>query len=346
MAMYEKDSFYGKYDSPSAPPLPPPHNAGSMSDHGNQSASTPLHGYPASPFDNNNNNSNSTVYNNKRNSLEDPDMYHHVPMVGGYQNPRGSMSDMKLTSAAGMNAGGYQPYHHTTYDTDDEEEDRGGMLTIPREKRKRSCMDKVCCGCCTCCPRWARYCSCILLLILIAIGIVIGVLAALFKMPTVEMSGLESAPTVNITGGNQINMGFNLQVSVNNPNVEGITFDTIIAKAYYPNYHDNQIGGGEKDNVVIGKNQVTNFTFPFTLNIDMTKDQAIINDIFSKCGLDGSPKQPIKIDYDVIPTVKFGVIPISLTISKSTSMDCPAELENLGGLASAVGSATGVTGGS
>jgi hypothetical protein len=47
-------------------------------------------------------------------------------------------------------------------------------------------------------------------------------------------------------------------------------------------------------------------------------------------------KQQIKIDYDVIPTVKFGVIPISLTISNSASFDCPDVLTHLGDLASTV----------
>lgn len=211
MALYEKDDFYGKHDM--AAPVPPPHNP---------HHTPPLHGYPASPFDQPTNNSDTTVYNNKRHSLEDPDMY-QVPMVGGYQHPRNSMSDMKLTDHSAGMAGGYQPYHHPaghSYDTDDEE-DPHGMLTIPRERRKRSCMDKLCCGCCVCCPRWARYCSCILLLLLIAVGIVIGVLAALFKMPQVHMSGLEGQPAVNITSGNQINMAFQLQISVDNPNVEG-----------------------------------------------------------------------------------------------------------------------------
>ncbi|KAI8086428.1 uncharacterized protein BX664DRAFT_335763 [Halteromyces radiatus] len=322
MSMYEKDDFYGKYNSPSAPPLPPPHHDSSPA-----YSSPPPHGYPASPFDN----------NNKRHSLEDPDMYHQVPMMGGYQHPRNSMSDMKLTSATDTPAG---YHHHHQYDTDDEEEESG--LTIPKERRKRSCLDKVCCGCCVCCPRWARYCSCILLLILIAVGIVVGVLAALFKMPQVNMSGLDSAPTVNVTDGHLINMAFQLQVSVNNPNVEGITFDTIVAKAYYPQHHDIQLGGGEKDQVVIAKNAVTNFTFPFDLAIDMANPsyQAILQDLFSKCGVDGSQKQQIKIDYDVIPTVKFGLIPISITISNSASFDCPDVLTHLGGLASSISSQT------
>ncbi|SAL95540.1 hypothetical protein [Absidia glauca] len=203
-------------------------------------------------------------------------------------------------------------------------------------RRRRSCPDKVCCGCCVCCPRWARYCSCFCLLVLVALGIVIGVLAALFKMPNVEMSGLESQPTVDITGGNTIQLGFQLQVKVDNPNVEGITFDSIVAKAFYPDHHDVQLGGGEKHHVVIAKKAISAFTFPFNLTIPIANKsyQAIFADLSTRCGLDGSVKQPISIDYDIIPTVKVGALPISFTISNSAHFDCPDVISHLDDLGS------------
>ncbi|KAI8068463.1 hypothetical protein BC940DRAFT_223885, partial [Gongronella butleri] len=188
----------------------------------------------------------------------------------------------------------------------------------------RRCFDKACCGCMTCCPRWARYCSCVCLLLLLAVGITIGVLAALFKVPQVSVSGMDSQPSVNVSNAN-VNLGFQLQISVNNPNVEGITFDTIVAKAYYPGHSNIQLGGGEKDNVHIAKQGFTNFTFPFNLAIQMNSPQyqSIVDDLFNRCGLYGSPQQPITINYDVIPTIKIGVIPISFTISNHAQFDCP-----------------------
>ncbi|CAO3644575.1 unnamed protein product [Cunninghamella blakesleeana] len=322
----------GFYDSPSAPPPPPPphqYNNDINKEGGvrgyqpppQNHYTSPPHSYPPSPFQNYN-------HNEPKKSFDDPNLYHQIPIMGGYHNPRESMSNMNLTS------------HKNIYDSDDEDEEnalkRGHM--IPKEKRKRSCMDKLCCGCCTCCPKWVRYCSCIIFLLIIAAGIVIGVLAALFKVPQVHMSGLEGTPNVTVNGM-QINMGFQLAISVNNPNVEGITFDSIVAKAYYPKHHDVQLGGGEKDQVVIAKQQTTNFTFPFDLTIDIGNPtyQSIVNDLFEKCGLLGSPKQQLTIDYDVIPTVKFGIIPISVTISNSASFDCPDVLQNLNSIASAAG---------
>lgn len=169
---------------------------------GSPQMSQQQHPYPPSPFEQHIQMHND--YDN-RGSMDD---YHNGTAMGWQHNPRGSMSDVKLTGH---------------YDSDDED------MMVPREKQRRSCLDKICCGCCTCCPKWARYCSCVLLLILIAIGIVVGVLAALFKKPEVNFNGLQGDPQVSMEGTN-ISMNFSLAISVNNPNVESVTFEKIVAK--------------------------------------------------------------------------------------------------------------------
>ncbi|KAF7731550.1 hypothetical protein EC973_009314 [Apophysomyces ossiformis] len=196
-------------------------------------------------------------------------------------------------------------------------------------KEKRSCCDLLCCGCCCgCCPRWIRWLACILLLIIVGLGIAVGVLAALFKTPEVKFNGLNGEPQFNLVGTNA-NISFQLSISVNNPNIESVTFSNILAKAYYPGYRDHSIGGGQKDNVHISSNAITNIIFPFSLTIG-SADTGILTDILSKCGLLGGAKQNIKVDYDVTPTIKILGIPISPTISNSASFPCPLE----GGLAS------------
>lgn len=92
----------------------------------------------------------------------------------------------------------------------------------------RSCCDRLCCGCCTCCPRWIRYIACIIFLIIIAIAIVIGVLAGLFKKPTVEYTGVQSTPAFSLSG-TTVNLNMSLGFYVDNPNVESVTFKTIKA---------------------------------------------------------------------------------------------------------------------
>jgi hypothetical protein len=95
-------------------------------------------------------------------------------------------------------------------------------------KKRRSCCDKICCGCCTCCPRWCRWISCILLLLIIGLGIAIGVLAALFKVPTVEFKGVQGDPAFGLAG-TTVNLNVSLGFVVNNPNIESITFRSLVA---------------------------------------------------------------------------------------------------------------------
>jgi hypothetical protein len=101
-----------------------------------------------------------------------------------------------------------------------------------RNNQSRSCCDKICCGCCTCCPRWCRWLSCIILLIIIALGIVVGVLAALFKMPSVSYQSVQGTPNFALLGTN-VNLNLTLGFVVNNPNVESVTFKTLAATVKY-----------------------------------------------------------------------------------------------------------------
>lgn len=96
-------------------------------------------------------------------------------------------------------------------------------------KENRSCCDKICCGCCTCCPRWCRWISCILLLLIIAIGIAVGVLVAIFKVPTIEFTGIEGTPAFGMAGLTTVNLNISLGFVVNNPNIESVTFTTLAA---------------------------------------------------------------------------------------------------------------------
>ncbi|KAG0163537.1 hypothetical protein DFQ28_011212 [Apophysomyces sp. BC1034] len=304
--VYEHDDYYNspKYPPQHTAPSPPRHEPMKEYD------TYPLHDvdttraaphYPPSPFD----------PHQRHPSVEEP-------AAGVWHNPRGSMSDMKLTGR---------------YDSDDEDD----FGQVPRERKKRSCMDLLCCGCCTCCPKWLRWCSCVFLLLIIGLGIAVGVLAALFKMPDAKFNGLQGDPVVNFQQ-DTLNMNFSLAISVDNPNIESITFSTVVAKAYYPGHHDLQLGGGEKDNVKIESNAITNITFPFGLSVN-TKDtayQSILTDLLQKCGVFGGQKQSITIDYDLVLTVRIIGIPISPTISNKASFPCPLNEGNLASLGGGV----------
>jgi hypothetical protein len=99
-------------------------------------------------------------------------------------------------------------------------------------QHERTCCGWFCCGCCCgCCPLWLRWCSCGLLIIFLAFGITIGVLAALFKQPQVNFNGItlsNSTQAVQINGTG-FNINFNLNIGVVNPNIESATFTSVKA---------------------------------------------------------------------------------------------------------------------
>jgi hypothetical protein len=156
MSVFEHDDYYAPPRSRPPPPAPTPPS------HHADYDSYPLRDVPSAP-PTEKSNPPYHYQDESRVSMADDNSY------GGWRGPRNSMSDLKLTTHAG-------------YDSDDED-----FGQIPRERKKRTCMDWVCCGCCTCCPLWARWLSCGCLIILVALGIAIGVLAGTFHMPQVKI---------------------------------------------------------------------------------------------------------------------------------------------------------------
>ncbi|KAI7866071.1 hypothetical protein BDF14DRAFT_1882965 [Spinellus fusiger] len=217
-------------------------------------------------------------------------------------------------------------------------EDLARQASFVSQKPRRSCCDLLCCGCCVCCPRWFRWIACIILLIIIGLGIAVGVLAALFKTPTVNFQGVQGQPQFNLQG-TTANISAVLSIQVNNPNIESVTFSKIVATAFYPNYHTIPLGGGQKNDVHISSNAITTILFPFSLDIDLSQpaQQSIMTDLLGKCGFLGGDKQQISVDYVVQPTVSIVGIPITFSISNSASFPCPiqaSDLANLGSLGS------------
>ncbi|KAI8059304.1 hypothetical protein BC940DRAFT_313980 [Gongronella butleri] len=211
-------------------------------------------------------------------------------------------------------------------------------------RERRSCCDTICCGCCTCCPRWMRYICCVLLLLIICLGIVVGVLAAIFKKPSIEFQGLQGDPTFNLTGTTAV-LAFNMTFGINNPNVESVTFANVNAQVYYPNYK-TPIGNGTQDNVHISSYANTTLYFPMTLYLDATGSDTmpIAQDLINKC----NTKSKITIDYTITPTLKIIGIPITISVDSSASFDCPASASEmtgiLGSLTAIIGQATGAGG--
>ncbi|OAD72297.1 hypothetical protein PHYBLDRAFT_134221, partial [Phycomyces blakesleeanus NRRL 1555(-)] len=101
--------------------------------------------------------------------------------------------------------------------------------------------------------------------------------------------------------------------------------------AYYPNYDNLELGGGQKNDVKINSNGVTNITFPFDISIDATNGEytPIFNDLIAKCGLTGGAKENIVVNYVVVLTLRILGIAIKPTIRNKASFPCPLTASDL-----------------
>ncbi|KAI9011938.1 hypothetical protein CLU79DRAFT_771289 [Phycomyces nitens] len=303
MAMSERDNYYSR-----ASPTSPAHTP----DHNNMQS---MSGYPPSPFESN---------SQGKTEISDPDTGYQR-RTPGYSNFRDSESDDT-----------YMADRHNSTEILARSSVDPSMPRVRNRDERRSCCDRICCGCCNCCfrvPRWLRYCGCIFLLLIIILAIVIGVLVAIFKEPEVTVNGLGNTPQYNLAGSN-LNLNFTLDIGVNNPNIESVTFESIVAKAYYPNYDNLELGGGQKEDVKINSNGVTNITFPFDISIDAANGEyaPIFNDLITKCGLTGGEKENIVVNYVVVLTLRILGIAIKPTIRNKASFPCPLTASDLSSL--------------
>jgi hypothetical protein len=85
---------------------------------------------------------------------------------------------------------------------------------------------------------WARYGCCILLVLLVTFLIILGILAAIFKIPEVSFNGPTEhpegyAPFQRANDSLAFNVNFGLKIGVVNDNLESITFEAIKAIVIY-----------------------------------------------------------------------------------------------------------------
>ncbi|RUS13387.1 hypothetical protein BC937DRAFT_95408, partial [Endogone sp. FLAS-F59071] len=333
MAYYgtQHQQSYSEYDmsNPRAPPVPPPHQTPPSSFEGHRAEGNT--GYPMG--DRHTNSPAENPY-----STDGYDSYH----TPSSSHPNDSNIDLGPTQA---DDSGYSPaasYNKNNsrshkrpgsiserklvsgYDSDEEED----MPEKP--KKKRSCLGYLCCACCTCFPMWLRWLCCGCFLIIIALAAAFGVLAAMFKTPTVNFLGTSQSPQFSVNGTSWT-ISTQLNIEVINPNIEHITFSDVKAVAYYPTASGkshSSVGGGDLHNVHINSQATTNISFPFQINYNPEEDtdQAILSDIVTKCGLLGGTKTPLTVDYDLTLTIKLFFITFAPTISEKATFDCPIQV--------------------
>jgi hypothetical protein len=85
---------------------------------------------------------------------------------------------------------------------------------------------------------WARYGCCILLILLVIFLIILGILAAIFKIPEVSFNGPTQhpdgyAPFQRSNDSLAFSVNFGLKIGVLNDNLESITLESIKAIVMY-----------------------------------------------------------------------------------------------------------------
>lgn len=187
-----------------------------------------------------------------------------------------------------------------------------------------------------------RFFCCSLMTIVFLFLSIVGALALWIRPPAISIGTL-GPPTdgtqevVKTGGGIAVNLGVNIFVW--NPNFFSVAFDKIQAQISYPLDGSNTpIGGGELDKIDFASHTAKNFTFPFQINYQVSEDPrgAILADLLSKCGLNGS-KGDITVDYKITLGIRILFIPISPSISNSFTFLCPIDVSDLEGLSSGSG---------
>ncbi|KAI7852464.1 hypothetical protein BDC45DRAFT_545943 [Circinella umbellata] len=201
-------------------------------------------------------------------------------------------------------------------------------VEIPTTRRK-SCTRSFCCPCCMCFPYWMRCICCFFLLLFMAAAGLTAFVATQFKVPSVDFYGLTDHPSglpkYNKTNETTFDINVGLRIGVVNPNMAGVSFEKIEATAYYPTAPTRSIGGGELNNLVINSHGTTNFTFPFHVEFDASKDeeQNMLLDISQRCGLTGGEQKDLVVNYMLTPTIRIIGFPISAVIKDTVQVPCP-----------------------
>lgn len=134
----------------------------------------------------------------------------------------------------------------------------------------------------------------------------------------------ETQPFTLQNGELSFNLGVN--ITVDNPNFFSVGLNKVELDLTYPidNY---PVGGGVKRNIDIRSNTQTNFTFPFSLdyNITDTSGTAVLQDIVTKC----NANQDLTVKYDLKLSLRIILVSISPTISNSFTIGCPVDASEL-----------------
>jgi LEA14-like dessication related protein len=186
----------------------------------------------------------------------------------------------------------------------------------------------------------ARFCCCTILITLFLIISIVLALALWIRPPNVII-GNASPPTTGSTiqpteDGLNINLAIN--ISVSNPNYFSVSLSKITADITYP-INKTDIGGGSAKDLTFQSHSNQTFTFPFVISYKKSLDpnNDILVDLATKCGVIGSNKSNISVNYKITLGIRFLFVTVSPSVSNSFSFECPMSKSDLEGLLNSAG---------
>jgi len=194
------------------------------------------------------------------------------------------------------------------------------------QRRTRPTLRHLACGCTEMgCGRLCSMLSCIVILMVFAV-----IMAVIFwvRIPQVNVNGVQVSAAGLVFSADGFSLGFTINFTIYNPNYIGADFPNITAEAFYPTLPTAPLGEGNLTNVYIAARSTTPLLFPITANYSQSADPTglILTDLENRCGIFGTPRQPVTINYVIKAACKVGAVTVQLPdYSSSTSFDCPAQ---------------------
>jgi LEA14-like dessication related protein len=152
-------------------------------------------------------------------------------------------------------------------------------------------------------------------------------LALWVQPPNITVSNPVQNDTQSFTFQNN-ELAFNLaaNITVDNPNYFGVSLNKVELDLTYP-INNYPVGGGEQQHINIRSNAQTNFTFPFSLNYNVsdTTGAAVLQDIVTKC----RGNQALTVSYALKLSLRVVIVSVSPTINNSFTIKCPVDADDI-----------------
>jgi hypothetical protein len=179
---------------------------------------------------------------------------------------------------------------------------------------------------------FGRFFFCSFLIIIFIIVAIILALALWLRPPALTFTNPAINPNQQVSLDSTLTVPLEVNITVYNPNFFSADFTSLTAEVSYPDVGNEVVARGNLTNLIIKSNEITNFTFPIVISLDLTgqgnsSDLSVVLDLANKCGIipQGS-KTPIPLDIQIGITLRvLGIMISSPSISIPVKINCPID---------------------